>query len=424
MIEGLSGKASGLLLTETIMILQKSLSRRHNSLKLAAAATLDDAETLVDDYNYIPALNDAIAGYFKDAVRITLAEPMKSLFFLRTILWQRKAARVRRKWQNSGLHVPALLIVSVTSKCNLRCKGCYAFAHDKGKSKGPELSDARLRTLVAEARELGISAILFAGGEPLIRKDLLTITKDFPSVIFPIVTNGTLIDERTLDHFRNQRNVIPVISIEGDERDTDERRGAGMHELLQKAMEEMRAKGIFFGCSLTITRSNFATITDDRFIESLIHAGTKLILLLEYVSVEVGTEDWILTDEQRSTLMVKTERFRTQFPAIFIEIPGDEEQYGGCLAAGRGFVHVSPDGDLEPCPVSPYSDTSVLQLSLKEALQSRFLKAIRQRHETLSEAEGGCALWTEREWVRSLLQPAERSAIPLPQIDSKRDAVE
>ena len=64
---------------------------------------------------------------------------------------------------------------------------------------------------------------------------------------------------------------------------------------------------------------------------------------------------------------------------------------------------------------------AVLQLSLKEALQSRFLKAIRQRHETLSEAEGGCALWTEREWVQSLLQPAERSAIPLPpQIDSKR----
>lgn len=406
------------------MTLETSKSRRHKPLKPAAAATLDDAETLADDYSYIPALNDAIAGYFKDAVRITLREPAKSLFFLRTILWQKKAARVRRKWQSSGLHVPALLIVSVTSKCNLRCKGCYAFAHEKGKSRAPELSDARLRTLVDEANELGISAILFAGGEPLMRKDLLTITKDFPSVIFPIVTNGTLIDEGTLDHFRNQRNVIPVVSIEGDERDTDERRGVGMHERLQKAMAEMRAKGIFFGCSLTITRSNIATITDDRFIESLIRAGTKLILLLEYVSVEAGTEDWILTDEQRSTLAHKTERFRTQFPAIFIEIPGDEEQYGGCLAAGRGFVHVSPDGDLEPCPVSPYSDTNVRQLSLKKALQSRLLQAIRQRHETLSEMEGGCALWTEREWVQSLLQPAERSVIPLRRLDSTRHAVE
>jgi MoaA/NifB/PqqE/SkfB family radical SAM enzyme len=400
------------------MTLETPQSRRHKPVEPAAAATLDDAEPPADDYSYIPALNDAIAGYFKDAVRITLREPAKSLFFLRTILWQRKAARVRRRWQNSGLHVPALLIVSVTSKCNLHCKGCYASARDEGKSRGLELSNARLRTLVAEANELGISAILFAGGEPLIRKDLLTITKDFPSVIFPIVTNGTLIDEEMLDHFRNQRNVIPVVSIEGDERDTDERRGIGMHERLQKAMEAMRAKGIFFGCSLTITRSNFATITDDRFIESLIHAGTKLILLLEYVSVEAGTEDWILTDEQRSTLMDKTERLRTQFPAIFIEIPGDEEQYGGCLAAGRGFIHVSTDGDLEPCPVSPYSDTNVQQLSLKEALESRLLQAIRQRHETLSETQGGCALWTEREWVQSLLQPAERSVIPLRRLDS------
>jgi MoaA/NifB/PqqE/SkfB family radical SAM enzyme len=131
-----------------------------------------------------------------------------------------------------------------------------------------------------------------------------------------------------------------------------------------------------------------------------------------------------LTDEQRSTLAHKTGQFRTQFPAIFIEIPGDEEQYGGCLAAGRGFVHVSPDGDLEPCPVSPYSDTNVQQLSLKEALQSRLLQAIRQHHETLSEMQGGCALWTEREWVRSLLQPAERCVIPLQMLDSTRHAAE
>jgi MoaA/NifB/PqqE/SkfB family radical SAM enzyme len=197
-----------------------------------------------------------------------------------------------------------------------------------------------------------------------------------------------------------------------------------MHKRLQSAMERMRAKRIFFGCSLTITRSNFATITDERFIKSLTQAGAKLILFLEYVSVEAGTEDWILTDEQRSALAHKTERFRTQFPAIFIAIPGDEDQFGGCLAAGRGFVHVSPEGDLEPCPVSPYSDANVRQLSLKEALQSRLLRAIRQRHETLSEMEGGCALWTEREWVRSLLRSEEGSATPLRGFDLTRHEVE
>jgi len=98
---------------------------------------------------------------------------------------------------------------------------------------------------VSEAQQLGVSAILLAGGEPLIRKELLTITRDFPSIIFPLITNGTLIDETVIRQFKEQRNVIPIISIEGDECETDERRGAGIYKRLQGVMEKMRAEGIF-----------------------------------------------------------------------------------------------------------------------------------------------------------------------------------
>ena len=55
------------------MTLETPQSRRHKPVEPTAAATLDDAEPPADDYSYIPALNDAIAGYFKDAVRITLS---------------------------------------------------------------------------------------------------------------------------------------------------------------------------------------------------------------------------------------------------------------------------------------------------------------------------------------------------------------
>ena len=70
--------------------------------------------------------------------------------------------------------------------------------------------------------------------------------------------------------------------------------------------------------------------------------------------------------------------------------------------AGRGFVHVSPEGNLEPCPFAPYSDTNLRDLSLKDALQSELLKEIRQNHEKLTETKGGCALWENREWIDSL----------------------
>jgi MoaA/NifB/PqqE/SkfB family radical SAM enzyme len=371
------------------------------------------------DSNYINILNRAITVFFKDAARITLREPSKALFFLCTVWWQKRAAQTRQRWQNENLHVPPFLIVSVTNKCNLRCKGCIAFAHREHRPAARELSEHRLRSLVSEARQLGVSAIILAGGGPLVRKELLTVTKDVPSIVFPLITNGTLIDETVMRQFTEQRNVIPIISIEGDECDTDERRGAGIYKRLQWVMEKMRAEGIFFGCSLTITRSNVATITETNFVKNLVEAGTSLFLLLEYVSFEPGTDDWVLTDEQRSHLRQTTEAFRAQFPALFIAIPGDEEQYGGCLAAGRGFVHISAGGDVEPCPASPFSDASVQRASLREALQSNLLQAIRQQHNSLNETEGGCALWTEREWVRSLLLPKECTTIPVRPVGSK-----
>ncbi len=95
--------------------------------------------------------------------------------------------------------------------------------------------------------------------------------------------------------------------------------------------------------------------------------------------------------------------FRRRFPAVFIAVPWDEEEQGGCLASGRGFVHISATGDLEPCPFAPYSDTNLLKVPLREALRSRFLGLIRENHALFAETAGGCALWKNREAVDLLL---------------------
>ncbi len=88
-------------------------------------------------------------------------------------------------------------------------------------------------------------------------------------------------------------------------------------------------------------------------------------------------------------------------------MPEDEEEMGGCMSAGKGFIHINAEGDVEPCPFAPYSDTNLNESTLREALQSEFLRKIRQNNEHLSETEGGCALWIKREWVRSVLHPEE-----------------
>ena len=55
---------------------------------------------------------------------------------------------------------------------------------------------------------------------------------------------------------------------------------------------------------------------------------------------------------------------------IFLSFPGDEKALGGCLASGRGFFHIGPDGSAEPCPFSPFSDSNVAEMGVREALKS------------------------------------------------------
>ena len=52
--------------------------------------------------------------------------------------------------------------------------------------------------------------------------------------------------------------------------------------------------------------------------------------------------------------------FRNKYRALFFNVPGDEKDVGDCLSAGRGFVHVSAEGDLEPCHfASPPTQTLI-----------------------------------------------------------------
>ena len=53
-----------------------------------------------------------------------------------------------------------------------------------------------------------------------------------------------------------------------------------------------------------------------------------------------------LTKAQRAAISAKMSAYRQKYPALFVAVPGDEAAFGGCLAGGRGFVHISADGDL------------------------------------------------------------------------------
>jgi len=301
----------------------------------------------------------------------------------------------RTRWERRGVHVPPYMIASVTGQCTMQCAHCYA--KDLPRRQGTEMTSSEWQAVFCQAKELGIGIIFIAGGEPFMRTDVIEVMARFPGTLFPVFTNGMLLKGSMMNMLRRHRHILPVVSLEGPHAYTDARRGDGCFQSVTALMQELHRQGIVFGASLTVTRANFTEVTGEGFVRSLIAQGARALFFVEYVPVSRDTEHLVITAEQRRFLSVIRDTHPAGRDGLLVAFPGNEEIYDGCLAAGRGFIHIAPQGDVEPCPFAPFSDTNVKAMPLRDALRSEFLGKIREKHSLLSEREGGCALWKNRE---------------------------
>ena len=189
--------------------------------------------------------------------------------------------------------------------------------------------------------------------------EILSLAESCPRVLFPLFTNGLLINKDSAGEIAARKNIVPLISFEGFRHDTDTRRGSGVYDRLLSSCSLLKKNGIFFGCSVTVTCANLDRVTDDEFVRGMTDEGARVFAFVEYVPIQEGTEDLVLTHEQQKILHTRLVELEKKFPALFIGFPGDEEQFGGCLAAGRGFIHISSSGSVEPCPAAPFSDANL-----------------------------------------------------------------
>jgi MoaA/NifB/PqqE/SkfB family radical SAM enzyme len=323
-----------------------------------------------------------------------------------TLAFARIAARIKKTAgirnalaTKDGLVVPPVLILSVTNDCNLSCQGCYACSQNRDRSA--ELSSEDISRVVEEAVHLGVCVVMIAGGEPLLKQGILSLPKAHPDTLFVMFTNGLLLDTSAIQAAAGARNFILVISLEGSKELTDERRGEGLYDAVTGVMKRLDAERRMFGVSVTLTRNYDEVIRSD-YLESMQELGCRAAFLIEYVPCGAEDETLCLTEEQKNHLRHIEKDLYKKYDMLVVSLPGNEDPYSGCLASGRGFLHISSTGALEACPFAPYSDSSVKNMPLKQALRSRLLEKIREGHETLKESRGGCALKENAAWVASL----------------------
>ena len=364
-----------------------------------------------EKFNLQEHIAHGVEKIVSDVLKTTIKNPRESAFMLKFAAASRSATKTRRRLEKEGLNVPSFLIASITSSCNLHCDGCYSRFNQATTDSEPvrQLSDQEWLAIFREAEELGISFIMLAGGEPLLRRDILENAGKMQNILFPIFTNGTFINSQYLDLFDKCRNLVPVISIEGRQEVTDNRRGMGIYEILLQKMDSFHELNLLYGASVTVSKANLREVTSPEFIGLLADKGCRLVFFIEHVPVTADTRDLAPGEAERGYLNEAMEKLRELYPdLILLAFPGDERADGGCMAAGRGFFHINSHGDAEPCPFSPYSDINVRDTSLREALESRLFRALRDGDFLDDDHVGGCVLFEKRDQVENLLASARQ----------------
>lgn len=353
-------------------------------------------------------MTDNLQSLVATAVRGVRSNPREMRFALGYLGSLKKAERRRKRLkEKENLDVPPFLICSIATVCNLQCKGCYA--RNNGIATDVErkdmLSAEEWRRLFDQAVEMGFCVSLLAGGEPLTRCDVLEAAAGVKNMLFPVFTNGTMIGAQYVPFFRQHPNMLPVISLEGDASATDARRGAGVYKRVRMSMDMLHEAKVFYGVSITVTTENMERVTDPGYVAQLREAGVGIVFYVEYVPTDESTAHLALDEDGVQAMERRLEQLRQRCgDVVFVSFPGDEKLLGGCMAAGRGFFHVGPDGAAEPCPFAPQSDTNASRDGLRAALRSPFFGKLRDASALSWEHTGGCTLYEHRDEVDAMLK--------------------
>lgn len=184
------------------------------------------------------------------------------------------------------------LVIVLTSKCNLRCKYCYA---NYGLYCFEDDSDMTEETLITSLDYFtnnfkGISNILFFGGEPTLKEELIIKTINYfndknhfrPS--YGMVTNAMAISDRLIDVI-SKENFNLTISIDGEQTINDMLRvnynGDGSFTNISKNFNKMNEKGIRIGVEVTYT--SFHIRNNVSFVDLIKYFGSNFNCLIPHI---------------------------------------------------------------------------------------------------------------------------------------------
>jgi hypothetical protein len=119
------------------------------------------------------------------------------------------------------------------------------------------------------------------------------------------------------------------------------------------------------------TSQNTDVIGSEAYFDDMIEKGAKFAWFFTYMPIGVdAVPELMVSAQQRAFMYERIRSFRKTKPIFTLDFWNDGEFVQGCIAGGRRYLHINANGDIEPCAFMHYSDSSIYEKSLLEALQS------------------------------------------------------
>lgn len=282
-----------------------------------------------------------------------------------------------------------LLVLWVTTDCNLRCRYCYANGGDNAEYMDWRIAKRALDLMADCSKSFTIQ---FAGGESLLNIDLIEQVVHYTqglNVCYQLQTNATLIDTRMAMRL-NQLKVTVGVSLDGLPEANDYLRpfadGQGSTMATIAGLQQLGAVGIRVGLTCVLSASNIEGLP--RLVEVASYLGNiegialdvlrpigrakesdvrqaNPRLAVQYLNAALRRVDEITSQGGRKVKFREVERIR------YLLSQGIERHYH-CHFDACQMLIIKPEGEVYPCT----SLTSFPEFYLGNIMEEKFTKGL------------------------------------------------
>ena len=312
-----------------------------------------------------------------------------------------RSVRLHKRRLKRGEYFPPFLYVSIINSCNLRCQGCWVDVAAKQQT----IDLDAMNRLIGEAKAMGNVFFGIVGGEPFMHPQLFEILEAHPDCYFQIFTNGQFITDEKAKRLRAIGNATPLISVEGNEIISDERRGrSGVFSKTMEGIHNCLRNRVLTGVCTSLCQTNIDDLLTETWLDRLIEMG--VMYAWYHVYRPMGPEanpQLCLTPEQQLRARQFVVEMRAKKPIVIVDAYFDGHGKALCPAANGITNHINPWGGIEPCPIVQFATDNIHDESktLFEKFNSPYLNGFRQ---LAQQTTRGCIVLERPDLLQQLVE--------------------